>query len=489
MISLDASHHSQKSKSTSSPLSLASDNEESTLSFSDLLKGFGAKKDSKHIQNGSLVLAIDDKGIQIVDAKDTKKTSKSDDLLSLLKNNDKSAPRTDSIEIDPKVTEIITTTLSVKEIKQLIIEAKQYLKKQIMQSDEFKRSEIKELPKTLKGLASVATKYGIDISKITVEKISSNENKNAVKTDILDTKSVKKNESKDIRAHNLKESKITDDIADEDISRKIKTDEKQQIKLPKEILDQPIFKSKKQAELSTEQFVQVKEAKLEKPTQKSRADETLQMLLRGEKAQSITEKGATNLTADFSVATAKVIAPSAKSESTKTLESLLRVDNDETSSKLDGMNVNKADSFEVKLNEAKQMIKYLSQDVKNAIEDYKAPFTRIKVQLNPQQLGEVDLTVVQRGKNLIVNLSSNNAAINTLAMNANDLRTQLQNSGINNATLNFSNNSQSDQNNASQQQQHRQNEQKADKEYNYFDKEEQNEEIISSLEIVVPSYA
>ena len=135
------------------------------------------------------------------------------------------------------------------------------------------------------------------------------------------------------------------------------------------------------------------------------------------------------------------------------------------------------------------MIKYISQDVKNAIEDYKSPFTRIKVQLNPQKLGEVDLTVVQRGKNLHVNISSNNTAINTLSMNANELRTQLVNNGINNATLNFNNSSQNSEQNTSQQQQNHHNERKADEEYNYFDNEEQNEEILNSLEIVVPNYA
>jgi flagellar hook-length control protein FliK len=135
------------------------------------------------------------------------------------------------------------------------------------------------------------------------------------------------------------------------------------------------------------------------------------------------------------------------------------------------------------------MTKYLSQDVKSAIDNYKAPFTRIKVQLNPQQFGEMDLTVVQRGKNLHINLSSNNAAINTLAMNANDLKVQLQNTGINNASLNFNNNSQSQDGSASQQQHSHQNRRDANEEYNYFTSNDENEEVLSSLEIVVPYYA
>jgi flagellar hook-length control protein FliK len=132
------------------------------------------------------------------------------------------------------------------------------------------------------------------------------------------------------------------------------------------------------------------------------------------------------------------------------------------------------------------MIKYLSSDVKTAIEDYKSPFTRIKIQLNPAKLGDVDLTIVQRGKNLHVSLSSNTTAINTLSINANELKTQLNNSGINNATLNFS--SSSDNSGSNQQQGQREHEKQAHEEYNYFDNEEANEEVLSSLEIVVPRY-
>ena len=73
-------------------------------------------------------------------------------------------------------------------------------------------------------------------------------------------------------------------------------------------------------------------------------------------------------------------------------------------------------------------------------------------------------------------------------MNANELKVQLSNSGINNATLNFNNSSQNSDSNPGGQHQHRQNEQEAHEEYNYFDNEEANEEVLSSLEIIVPQY-
>ena len=73
------------------------------------------------------------------------------------------------------------------------------------------------------------------------------------------------------------------------------------------------------------------------------------------------------------------------------------------------------------------------------------------------------------------------------SLNANDLKAQLTNNGINNASLNFNNNSQDNSQNASQQQ-NRQNERQAKEEYSYLDTEEVNEEVLSSLEIVVPQY-
>ena len=453
----------KQENSSSSPLSLSTPQEEPTISFSELLKGAG-KKDGKVIQNGSLVLALES------DEKEAKSSSKKDTLLGLLKNNDKELCASDElIALNPKLSE----NMSSADIKALVADAKNYLKSKILSSEDFKKSQIKDLPKTLKGLAEMAKQFGIDLSKITMEEVQS-KGSNVAKT--LDTKKEVKSDKKDTPV----------DADGAELQKTIKNENTKT-----EIKSTPLFKAQTQSkEITTEQIVQNKVAgtlKTEDKNQKSRADETLKLLLRGEKPSH----SSANLTADFSVATAKVIAPKATDDATKSLEKLLHGDSKEeskTNSKIDGLATHKtADSFEVKLNEAKQMIKYLSNDVKNAIEDYKAPFTRVKVQLNPQKLGEVDLTIVQRGKNLHVNISSNNTAINTLSMNANELRTQLNNNGINNASLNFNDGSNNPGSN--QQQGKRENEKHAHEEYNYFENEENNEEILSSLEIVVPHYA
>ena len=486
MIILDVKPENTPS---SSPLNLSSSDEEPKVSFSELLKGVNPKKDDKVIQNGAIVLALES------DQKVVKENSKSvgkETLLSLLKTDEKVVLKdTEPLELNPKITQ----NLSIKELKNLIAEAKAYLKEKIVQSDGFKDAQIKEIPKTLKGLSELAQKIGIDISKIRIEEVQIKtiipaELKNTLKEEVKlqvqsDVKELKSTPKEQVA---LKEVKTKVAVAVDDKNQAVKIIEDKKIETPKQGLlskETPLFKAQTPSEHTTEQLVASKQFKVEEKTPKMRADETLKLLLRGEKLTQVNSV----LTADFSVATAKVIASTATSEATKALESLLHGESSESanSSKIDGLSTLKADSFELKLNEAKQMIKYLSNDVKTAIEDYKSPFTRVKVQLNPQKLGEIDLTIVQRGKNLHINLSSNSTAINTLSLNANELRAQLTSNGINNTSLNF-NSQDSSHSSAGEQEQHRQ-QQQADKEYSHFNNEEVNEEILSSLEIVVPNYA
>ncbi|MCF6330143.1 MAG: flagellar hook-length control protein FliK [Sulfurimonas sp.] len=501
------------------PIKLSTPNEKLTLSFGELLKGVNIKgelkKEPKLIQDGALVLSLDN---EIKNVKNSSKGDKKlDGLLSLLQNENVKL-KDEPLGLNPKITQNLTP----KEVKQLINTAKNYLRQQILQSDGYKQSQIKELPQTLKGLATLAKKFDIDISKITLEQvqIKPNSKTKEISVDIPKTKEqlktnntnetleVKQEVKQDVKSDKKSTKTVSNSFDGVEVNEKkdIKADIKIEIKATQRIDEKlqnglkqaPIFIAKNRAEIvTTQQIVLAKQFQpMEEKTPKQRADNTLKLLLRGEKPAQSSVK----LTADFSVDTAKVIAPKMANEIPlanlqrgSSFESLLRGESGTQSTdnlvKAEQINIHKADSFEVKLNEARQMIKYLSSDVKTAIEDYKSPFTRIKVQLNPQNLGTVDLTVVQRGKNLHVNITSNNIAINALALNVNDLKVQLANNGINNATFNFNSSSENSSSNNSHQQNSHNEQNRANEEYNYFDNEEQNEEILSSLEIIIPNYA
>ncbi|MFT7860757.1 MAG: flagellar hook-length control protein FliK, partial [Sulfurimonas sp.] len=425
----------------------------STLSFASFLNNLqDLQGEQKVPQNGALVLSMDPKKEAAGDekAQDSKTNSS---ILSLLKGEDTEISVKEDIkalELNPKVLENKT----ISELKVIIQEAKQYLKNKITTLEGFKKSEIASLPKTLKGLVQVAQKFGIEVSKITLEEVEQSIPKTPLKSDDTPKSMIKPDDTSKgmIKPESIAKSTFKNDVEDEKsekVSQKHKQiafDLEENTKSENVKLKQtPLFQAQtKRTEISTQQFVATKSVNETQKQHKQKTENTLELLLRGEKA---IKSDNPKMLSDFSVATAKVIAPSAKTQGQQNLESLLSGESSDelASTKTDTLQTNKAESFEVKLGEAKQMVKYLSNDVKQAIEDYKAPFTRVKLQLNPQKLGEVDLTVVQRGNNLHVNLSSNNAAINTLAMHAQDLKVQLNNSGIQNASLNFSNMSQGDQ--------------------------------------------
>jgi len=469
------------------------------FSFVDLLKGF------------ELSNTIDLK------AKDQQNT-KEESLSSIQKEMQKLLGDESSSEdlslLDPKLSE----KLDKSELYQLISKAKSYLKEQIEQTPQYKKAQIQELPTTLKSLVEVAKKFGIDVTKISVEieqktntkeakpqtellksveQESVTKPKESVTPKVLNLQSTQTNIAKTVV--NLEEQKQTFEFKQESIQaiqEKVKT--KEEKTLEQKVQTFSLFKEEILKPATTEQFVQLRQPKGEdlKKQGKEKIEETLALLLRGKN----TESSQTNLTSDFAVATAKVIAPELKQTAQTTLESLLRSDTkssveslgleDKSISKAEVGAAGKNENLELKISEAKQMIKYLSSDVKTAIDEYRSPFSRIKLQLNPQRLGELDLTIVQRGNNLHVNMSANNAAINTLALHANELRTQLTNSGINNASLHFSNNSEggSGSDASGQQQQQQQQNSQAHKEYSYIANEEMNEELTNSLEIVVPRY-
>ncbi len=459
------------------------------------------------MKDDALVLALGNEKTEIV--KVPKISEKRDALISLLKGKETSVSELkDALVTKTKSTHEVVS----REFKTLILDAKDYLKSKLAKGDEYNKTEIKEIKHTLKGVTTLAQKIGVDIVKASIEEVKVSKTNNpkslelkstplrdAIETPTQDTKVAKSNVNhinnpKSIEDNNSNLTKVIDKL--ETYKTKIQEEESKDknVVVNKQIdpiKTATVTNSKVSPDHTTEQIVTTKQLKVEIKTPKEKADETLKQLLRGEKAMDVNSK----LTPDFSVATAKVIAPTATTDATKNLEKLLHGESSSSenqsnsSTKVEASTSLKTDSFEVKLNEAKQMIKYISQDVKNVIEDYKSPFTRVKVQLNPQRLGEIDLTIVQRGKNLHVSISSNNTAINALSMNANELRTQLSSNGINNATLNFNDSSQNNNSNSAGQQQNRQNERKANEEYNYFDETEANEEILSSLEIVVANYA
>lgn len=86
----------------------------------------------------------------------------------------------------------------------------------------------------------------------------------------------------------------------------------------------------------------------------------------------------------------------------------------------------------------KETLQYFSKDLKEAMEQYKAPITKLSITLNPSNLGEVEVTLVQRGANLHINFNSNHNAMNLFLQHQAEFKNSLVNMGFTGLEMNFS---------------------------------------------------
>ncbi|EIC9311516.1 flagellar hook-length control protein FliK [Campylobacter jejuni] len=94
----------------------------------------------------------------------------------------------------------------------------------------------------------------------------------------------------------------------------------------------------------------------------------------------------------------------------------------------------------------KETLQYFSQDLKEAVDQYKAPITKLSITLNPNNLGEVEVTLIQRGNNLHINFNSNANAMNLFIQNQAEFKNSLVNIGFTGLEMNFSDQGKREQN-------------------------------------------
>lgn len=318
----------------------------------------------------------------------------------------------------------LVEALSNDQVHSLIYKAKEYLKNAITERAPEYKVETKILPKTLMGLVELADKLGINMSEITLSTLEDKE-----KPTLNETKTAQ-SESKSTKVNDKTTTQPLQSLL-KGLTAVPEAEKQVSAELPKEVLKETL-----------------------KTLTVSHVD-PLGALLRGGNESEKTEV----------------------KKSEKLLEEPVKV-----------ASVLKSDSLEVKSKEAAQSMRHFAIDLKEAAENYKPPFTRISMKLNPERLGEVEVTLVQRGNNVHVNIQSANAnSVAFLAHNATELKAQLAGQGITNTTMNFMSGGENQQQNQNSQQQQQQ--PNRFQSYQSLAELESNEEQLSALEIILPHYA
>ncbi|OOQ35904.1 flagellar hook-length control protein FliK [Helicobacter pylori] len=138
--------------------------------------------------------------------------------------------------------------------------------------------------------------------------------------------------------------------------------------------------------------------------------------------------------------------PLEKEETTKEISDNKEKAKETNSSAQNAQNTQASDkTSENKSVTPKETIKHFTQQLKQEIQEYKPPMSKISMDLFPKELGKVEITIQKVGKNLKVSVISHNNSLQTFLDNQQDLKNSLNALGFEGVDLSFSQDSSKEQ--------------------------------------------
>lgn len=102
----------------------------------------------------------------------------------------------------------------------------------------------------------------------------------------------------------------------------------------------------------------------------------------------------------------------------------------------------KTEQLGSKLFDARETMRHFAYNLRSEIQNYKPPLTKITLELQPANLGSVEVSIISQGKNIQIQLNAPQNTLNLFIQNQSDLRTALSQIGYDNVAMSFSNGSQ-----------------------------------------------
>jgi len=142
----------------------------------------------------------------------------------------------------------------------------------------------------------------------------------------------------------------------------------------------------------------------------------------------------------------KLLSPQIKEE-LKTSEK--NIQKNEKHNLSDGFNTetkpNIIDTLKYNITKAKNSLKHFASNLKEAVENYKPPVTKLSIEMNPKELGKVEVTIIHRGENIQIKINSNSTAVNFLHSQQTELKQNLISMGYSEVNMSFNSNQQQSQ--------------------------------------------
>ena len=349
------------------------------------------------------------------------------------------------------------------------------------------KAEIKEFKKidNLKDLIKFADKKGLNITsiKIDTEKVvdKSSQNKNSLEslnldTDIKQSKTpklltkdilipkanIQKDNIKHSKSENVKVDDLNSDKKDKQFSLesilglKTKNDKhtekisKHNVTNSKMDKDDKIKKDIDSNKLNLNKTTKVDELEIDKskPTQKSNNKNNVDLKLSKDNDNK-------EIKAEIDNVDKHSVNKNIKTQKSINLDSLLNPNKTtkmEEKPKLNEMkmdnNVNfnqpMVNEIKAKQVQAKEVIKHFNNNLDEAIKNYKPPVSKVNIELNPKNLGKVEVSIVQRGNNIQVHMNTDQSNVALFQNHQAEFRQALSNIGFSNIDMSFNSNQSQD---------------------------------------------
>ena len=96
--------------------------------------------------------------------------------------------------------------------------------------------------------------------------------------------------------------------------------------------------------------------------------------------------------------------------------------------------------IKVKSIQAKQTIESFKNNLDEAIKNYKPPVSKVDIELNPKNLGKVEVSIIQRGNNIQVHMNTDQSNVALFQTHQAEFRQALANIGFSNIDMSFNSN-------------------------------------------------
>ncbi len=443
-----------------------------------------------------------------IDAKDNKEFLKK--LLEMTKKGEIELDKKGSIKLknsEIKVEELDATTLmNIKNLlshvklndKLAIEKSVKELREAASKSEDKKGAETKGLKKLLE----LAKNGGVEVKKVSIEKLDEpteiKKTEKTEKAEKTETKKVDKvqnsAEASKIVEHKMGKIEVdkvevkSDKVAQESNPKQIKEPKKES--LPQELKKETpslvsllqVSKEKESPKEAVAAVVLASETKKEVKSTEQHSKKELKAVPEIKKENPL--KPTDLLAAVFKDMDGAEARAKGELLGLADLAAKKEIQRDESIAKKEHAAVNMFEAPKQSDNELKgkmavaaEGLKNFSSDIKEMVENYKPPLMKVSMELNPQNLGSVDVTLITRGSNLIVNVSSSQDTMQMFMQNIQEFRQNLMAQGFVSLQMNFNFSDQNkDQNN-------RQWQKEATKKYQ-INSDEMGK--IESLDIVMP---